>query len=114
VAKKNKVWTLKDFEKEVQHLDPNTTPEEPAFKTGVLLLSALHVGANINRLTKFTGYPKDFVRDRVKRCRENGIFVGGEVVCGWFDENGGIAFWMDVLVADGLLAKRKAAVVAGV
>jgi len=107
MAKKNKVWALKDFEKEVQRLDPKTAPEEPAFKTGVLLLSALQVGPNVDRLAKFTGYSKTFIRERAKRCRENGIFIGSKVACEWFDkECGGVAFWMDVLVAEGLMAKK--------
>lgn len=101
-----KLLTLQDFEKEVQQLDPSQKPEEPSFKTAVLLLSALQVGANAERLSKFTGYPRTFVSERVRRCRENGIFKGGKVACEWFDENGGIALWCDVLVAEGLLARH--------
>jgi hypothetical protein len=102
---KTKKFTFKYFEKEVRRLDPNLKPDDPCFKTAVLLLSALQVGANIERLVEFTGYPKGFVRERALRCRENGIFRGGKVACDWFDENGGVGLWCDVLVAEGLLGR---------
>jgi hypothetical protein len=101
-----KKLTLRDFEKEVQRLDPKQKPEDSGFKTAVLLLSTLEVGPNVERLVKFTGYPKEFVRERVRRCRAGGIFRGGKIACEWFDENGGIALWCDVLVAEGMLERR--------
>lgn len=103
MAKKLK---LQDFEKEVQHLDPKmTNPQEDSFRTAVLLLAALQETPNILKLTKFTGYPREFVRERVQRARKAKIFVGAEVACEWFEENGGIAFWCDVLVVEGLLSR---------
>jgi hypothetical protein len=99
-------FSLGWFEKEVKRLDPQVNKEDDAFKTGVLLLASLQEGANIQRLAKFTGYDKGFIRERAARARKNGIFVGGEVRCDWFDEKaGGVAFWVDVLVAQGLLAR---------
>jgi hypothetical protein len=101
-----KKLTLKFLENAVHRLDPKIKSEDSSFKTAVLLLSALQVGANINRLVKFTGYPKNFVRERAQRCRQNGIFQGGKVACEWFDkDNGGIGLRCDVLVAEGVLER---------
>jgi hypothetical protein len=101
-------FSLPWFEREVKRLDPQIDKKDDAFKAGVLLLAALQEGANMQRLAKFTGYDKGFVRAHVKRARDNGIFVGGRVHCDWFEEEfGGVAFWVDVLVAQGLLARSK-------
>ena len=100
--------SLQWFEKEIKRLDPGISKDDDAFKTGVLLLAALQEGANMQRLAKFTGYDKSFIRVRVTRARDNGIFVGGRVHCDWFDDkSGAVAFWADVLVAQGLLARSK-------
>jgi hypothetical protein len=108
MAKAKTRWTVRDFEDEVCRLDPEIKASDPAFKTAVLLLSALQEGININKLTKFTGYSKDFVRKKVTSGREGGIFVKGEVHdSGWFDkETGGVGFWLDVLCIEGKVQRR--------
>jgi len=95
--------TLKNFEEEVMKLDPKTGPDDPVFSTAVFMLAALQVGANADRVAKFCGYRRDYVRERARRLREAKVWVGGKTNCEWFEENGGIAFWCDVLVAEGLL-----------
>jgi len=102
-----KKWTLFDFEKEVQRLDPEIKLDDPCFKTGVMLLASIQVGANADRLAKFCRYSRDFVRPRARRARKNGIWQYDAVSCDWFDEkSGGVAFWMDVMVAEGIMKRR--------
>jgi len=101
-----KVWTLDDLKKEVKRLDPKTSDEnEPAFKTALILLSALVVGANQKNIAKFTKIPQKFIAERAKRLRANGIWRGSKTNCDWFEKSGGIAFWCDVLVAEGLIRR---------
>lgn len=75
-------------------------------ESALVLLSAAVVGANIDRVHKFTSIPRERVREYAGRLRESGIWAGGHLHVDWQDEeNGGIAFLMDTLVADGLLAR---------
>ncbi len=102
-----KQWKLVDFENEVVRLDPKIDRDDPCFKTGVILLVAIQVGANADRIAKFCGYSRDFVRLRARRARKNGIWQYDAVNCDeWFEKKfGGVAFWMDVLVAEGQMKR---------
>jgi hypothetical protein len=102
-----KQWTVSDFEKEVRRLDPKIKSDDPCFKTGVVLLVSLMVGANADRVAKFCKYSRDFVRPRARRARKNGIWQYDTVSCDWFDKkSGGVAFWLDVMTAEGILKRR--------
>lgn len=104
-----KQWKLADFEKEVVRLDPKLDRDDPCFKTGVMLLASLLVGANADRVAKFCRYSRDFVRPRARRARKNGIWRYDAVDSDeWFEKNlGGVAFWMDVMVAEGEMKRRR-------
>lgn len=98
--------TLPVITKEVHRLDPQLKESEDSFKTAVLMLSALSVGTEVDALVKFTRLPESFVAERVGRLKAGGVFKGDEIHVDWFDEeNGGIAFWMDVAVAQGLVER---------
>lgn len=101
-----KQWTLKQVKAEVKKLDPQLSENDTSFTTAVILISGLVIGANADKVARFTGYRRSEVRDRATRLRENGVWQRGKTCCEWFEkETGGIAFWMDVMVADGLMAK---------
>lgn len=98
--------TLPFIKKEVHRLDPALNESEDYFKTAVVMLSALKVGTDVDELVKFTRLPEPFIAERVGRLNASGIFDGDEIRANWFDEeNGGIAFWMDVAVAEGLIER---------
>jgi hypothetical protein len=73
----------------------------------VLLLAALQIGNSIDRLSEFTGYPKQFVGEVCERMQEAELWVEEQVRCDhWkrkFEGNVSfdVDFWMDVLVALG-------------
>jgi hypothetical protein len=98
--------TLKQIEAEVRRMDPNVEPGSDTFKTAVILLSALVVGANTRRVVAFTGYAKEEVEARATNLKQCGIWKGGKTHSDWDDpEHGGVAFWMDCCVADGMLKR---------
>lgn len=73
-----------------------------------ILLSLLLVGTNADRIAKFLGLKRTFVRVRVTALRQNEI-VRGQRICAeeWFDEKyGQLACLLDALVAEGYLEKK--------
>jgi hypothetical protein len=98
--------TLTQIQDEVNRMDPSLKGKGGHFRSAVLLLSALAVGTSLDDLVGFTGYRRSFVEPRVKRLQQSGVFTrDGQIAAQWFDENGGIAFWMDVCVAEGLMQR---------
>jgi hypothetical protein len=101
--------TVADIEKEVHRLDPKVKKDSTAFKCAVFLLSAVVVGPVIDRLKKFTGYDEAFVREKLQLMRQNDIvngLRGRKLRVEWFEkETGGLAFWADVAVLEGLLTR---------
>ncbi len=97
--------TLRRIKKEIHHLDSTLSEDDTAFKTAMILFAALEVGANEKRVMEFTGLDRSFVAPRAKRLRENRVWVRGKTHCEWFGENGSIAFWADVFVAEGLMKR---------
>jgi hypothetical protein len=71
----------------------------------VLLLAAVDgVGQDVDDLAAFTGYDRDWIVEVAERLERSGIWRDGVTYGDWADdETGGIAFWMDVSVAQGLL-----------
>lgn len=97
---------MQEIEREVQHLDPNLDADNSSFKTAVLLLAAALMSQDIDALVEFTGYPTEFITERAEKLRKNGVWVDGKTVADWLDpETGGLAFWLDVLVAEGMVEK---------
>jgi hypothetical protein len=101
---------LQLIRREVEHLDPTLQGKEAEddYRAGVVLLAAVWVtGADIDKLTMFTGYARDFVAAISLRMHKAGLWEEGGFVHSdhWFDENGhySVAFWIDVLVGSGLL-----------
>jgi len=95
---------IDQIQEEVRCIDPNLGMETSEFETAVLPLAALQVGQRVSALAKFTGYPQGFIKPGAERLRKNGIWRRGTTYAGWFEEEtGGVAFWCDAAVAEGLL-----------
>lgn len=94
--------------KEIRRLDSSYKTVEPkddeGFKTALILLASIVVGPNIKRLATYTGLSRWDVSKRSRNLRHNRVWVRGRVHGDWFDKkHGGVAFWADVCVADGLM-----------
>ena len=97
---------LKEVEATVKELDGNLEPDSDTFKSAVLMLVVAKMGDNADAIIRFTKFPRPFVSKRLQRMREQGILKDGLVSSDWFDEeHGGIAFWCDVAVVEGLLRR---------
>lgn len=102
-------WTYKKVKREIKRLDSTMRDGDAGYASAAILLSALVVGPNIERLIKFTGLKRAEVKRVCNAARENNIFVGGRVKADWFKKGtGSFAFWADTLVCDGLLSRVKA------
>lgn len=73
------------------------------FMAGVVLVSALSVGTNADRIARFTGHNRDQVREIGRRLRKNKLWSGhGFYIEPWFHEKTGIvAFVLDCMIANG-------------
>lgn len=98
---------------ELERLDPDFIGNESDddYRTGVVLLSAVWVtGADIHKLTMFTGYTRDFVAAISLKMHKAGLWEEGGFVHSdhWFDENvhSSVAFWIDLLVGLGMLLAK--------
>lgn len=99
---------LKEIEVAVQKMDPGLQPDDEAYKATVVLLSSLEVGPHIQRLKKFTGYPRELLMKFSHFLRKNGVWRGGRVYADWFDEKeGAAALIMDSLVAQGMMERSR-------
>jgi hypothetical protein len=107
---------LTDIRKDVKALDPTLTENDDAFKTAVLIFSALFVGTTVHRLACFTGYPPAFInkrrinllKQRIWRTRGRSIHRVGDdifeqdtVTKDWRVKP--IGFWCTVLAAEGMV-----------
>ncbi len=93
-------------------LDPTLEPNSPTFRCAVLLLAAERIGQNIDRLARFSGYPREFVAKCARRLCDNGVWRNGQTVYNWdeaclADDAIRRAFWADVAVAEGRMCRRE-------
>ena len=103
-------FTLEEIKKDVAEIvgkDLTEDEDDIAFKASVVLLSSAVVGPSIERLAKFTGYPRSLISEFSKRLRENGIWKGGKIYANWLDPHGGVDFICDSMVAVGWMARSK-------
>lgn len=100
--------TLDEAKAEVAKInDAPFNPEDEGDQAALVLLSSLEVGTKVRDLARFTGVPFKRVSTFVSRLKSNGIFKGDKIYADWFDENGGISFTLDVLVATGMMARSR-------
>ena len=90
--------------------------DEDTFQTSVVVLAAaLGKSTDVNDLTEFTGYPRDFIAASSERMHVAGLWEDGHVhdehwwVDDRFEKIQLVAFWMDVLVAKGCVVALRMA-----
>lgn len=94
--------TIEEVSSEVLRLDPQLHSSSNTFKTAVVLLSVLSVGQDVDELAWFTGYERGFVSLVAERMSGSGLWNRGRFACNWeHGDVGEMAFWCDVLVAEG-------------
>jgi len=105
--------TIQEIKNAVKEMDPNLSAREEGFKFAVLLIAASQVGPTQPKLCELTRYPAGLVKKFLVNARTTGLIKGGKIMhSGWFDKDGGIAFWLDVAMAQGFIKrveKKKAA-----
>ena len=99
---RNDGQNLKDLKSAIEKMD--NPQDKLTAQCMVVLLSALGVGADVDRLTKETGYPRDFIDSISRRMREAGLWIEERVDDReWWGRNGNLiwAFFAHALVAQG-------------
>lgn len=98
--------SLDEIKAALHELDPKLKETDEAWEVGLFLLAGLQVGTSAERVATFTGLPSERVHGWARRARAQRIWRGGKTACEWFDEkSGGVAFWCDVSVVMGFLAR---------
>jgi hypothetical protein len=99
-----------DSEANTQSLLSNYEEESEDVKNCIrILVAAFHVGFNSDKIAKYTQLSRDFVRPRVKRLRENGVFEGRNVLnVEWLDQsdNQWMQLLLDAMVANGDITRK--------
>ena len=97
---------LEEIEKMVKKIDPKIETTDEGYKPAVVLLSAVFIGADAKKVAAFTKLPLKLIQKFEKNLRESKVWVGNKTFCDWEnEEDGGIAFWCDVLVAQGMIKR---------
>lgn len=98
----------REYRQKLNELDEGLSYVEPAARTAIVLLGAANAGTtDYHAIAKETGLPVRVCKQIWTKAVTNGIFKDGKIChSGWFDkESGWIAFWIDVNVVNGLLAR---------
>jgi hypothetical protein len=106
---KRRKWTLREVRAEVARMDPNL--DSAAFAVAEMMVSALIVGANKRRIATLLGRPIATFRTEFDRLQSAGVFRrDGRIACEWDKPKGegGVAFWLDAAIAQGLLRRTRA------
>lgn len=86
-------------------MDRNYAHEDVHDYTVAMLLASLLVDMREDWVCEVTGYPAQFVRERVARLRETGLWTDGPIAtvqAALLDENfGGVAFLLAVMCVEG-------------
>lgn len=96
------------IEAEVMRLDPSLDKDSESFKAAVVMLTALKVGAVQIRIKKELGYcyPMKLISWFGYNLRKAGIWKKEKTHSDWFGKDGGLTFWLDVCVAQGLMERK--------
>jgi hypothetical protein len=87
--------------------DPERCAIASTYWAVTLLLAALEVGQNIDRLARYTGCKRSFVARCARRLVDSGVWQGGEMICEWaVEREAHPSFWKDVAVAEGKLSRH--------
>lgn len=100
--------TKEEINKILKDLDKKLTEKDEGYLPAQILLASAFVGTSKTKITKILNYPIGILEPYVKNIKRGGIWKNNKVHCNWLDEkHGGIAFWSDVLVAQGYLNRVK-------
>jgi hypothetical protein len=98
--------TLEFIKQEVRKLDPRLLESEKEFDIAVVLLSLAPKHLNRKRVCEFTKYPMSFIDEVFDKLIANKVIENGRLSVEWFKKEGGvIAFWLDVCVVMGWIAR---------
>lgn len=100
--------SLRRVRREVRKLDPKLDRADDAYRAAVVMLFAFANGEHrLRKLADATAMPYRDVATWFTRLRANRVLRrDGRWAIEWFDEDtGGIAFWLDVNIALGLMQR---------
>src|SRR5256885_13590987 len=97
--------TMKSIRSAVKKMDKHLAESDPAFNIAMVLIAAVEVGPNSDKIAKRAHLSRSVARSITEKCKNAGIFAKGKIHHGgWFDkESGGKAFWLDVACVQGYL-----------
>lgn len=99
--------TIESIRSRAAFMDPDLEHGTAAHEAAVLLVAASEIGQNIDRLARFTGFPRERVARRARRLIDNGVWQEGRTVASWRDNIEDVdSFRADVAVAEGTLCRR--------
>ncbi len=103
----NAIIELAEIHRTVLESDPDADKDSDSYHAAVVLLAALKVGQRPKVLAEFTRYPIDQIKEFSANLRANNVWNRGRTYhSGWDnEEDGGIAFWLDVSVALGFIER---------
>jgi hypothetical protein len=99
--------TLKTFKRLIKEM--KDAKDKLTTQCMLILISALEVGANVDRLVEHTGYPREFIEAISLRMRNAGLWIGEWVDdIGWWDPKGDLTseFYAQTQVANGQLLRE--------
>jgi hypothetical protein len=99
---------LHGIRRDIWNMDETLAEDSYTFQAAMVLLASELVGPYSDRIATFVGYPPGLVQVIAVRLQEAKIWENDEVHCErWFDpKQGGLAFLLDVMVAEGKLLRR--------
>jgi hypothetical protein len=90
--------------------DLNEKDSAGTYNTAQVVVAALHCGPDIERLATFTRLPRPFIATIRRRMIEAELWTDLGVRSGHWEPAPGIldstAFWLDVLIAEGMVVRR--------
>ena len=100
--------TREDLVQEILKNDPNEDQDSEAFKAQLVLLASAVLGTfNQTKLRDFTKVEGSLIAKFAHNLRKSGVWKGRNTICAnWCDEEeGGVAFMLDTLVATGMMQR---------
>jgi hypothetical protein len=103
-----KQTALQSMKEDVWNMDATLAEDSSIFQTAMILFASELVGPWSDLISTFLGYPPALVQAVAARLYEARIWENDEVRSEkWFDpEKGGLAFMVDLMVAEGMLIRR--------
>lgn len=101
-----KIVTREYVRQEVKRLGPTVKESSDDFLVATILLRALRVGPNADKIAKFLKVRRDTVRDWCRKATKGGIFKHGKIYHSGWGDDGAVGFWLDCCIVRGLIERR--------